>query len=266
MPFNIETAFISDEDGDWLAANHARVGRSFTTYCPTCRKKDDCTYRWRGEAHQCNCRRQLKLHQHYLLAGIGVPYQRLDWEDYAGGDAKLTDLIDYIDGRDRYVDRGIGLILTGGFGLGKTMLANLALKEFVKSGYNCFGTTFAQTIDMYTSGWYDLEQKQRFQRRFLHSDVLLLDDVGKEMRASKTNSLPPATFDNILRSRVQAGRATLITTNMSLKELGEGYGAAVLSLLTESSLLLEFNGEDFRPQSRERTQQELERGETRPIF
>lgn len=265
MPFNIETAFISDEEGDWLAEHHHRVGRSSATYCPTCRKKGDCTYRWRGEVHQCNCRRQLKLHQHYLLAGIGIPYQRLNWDDYRGSDAKLAELVDFIAERERYIDRGIGLILTGGYGLGKTMLANLTLKEFVKAGYRCYATTFAQTIDMYTSGWYSLEDKQRFQRQFLNSDVLLLDDVGKEMRA-KTNNLPPATFDNILRSRVQAGRATLLTTNMTMRELGEGYGAAVLSLLTESSLLLEFDGEDYRPHSRERTQRELDAGETRPIF
>jgi DNA replication protein DnaC len=260
LAFKIETAFISDADGDWLAENFPRMGRSHSSYCPTCGKAG--TYRWQGADHQCDCRRQLKLHQHYLLAGIGVPYQRLDWEDYVGGE--IGDLIDFIADRERYLDRGIGFILAGGFGLGKTMLANLALKECVKSGYRCYATTFAQTIDMYTSTWYSLDEKHRFQRRFLQSDVLLLDDVGKEMRAK--NNLPPATFDSILRSRVQAGRATLITTNMTLEELGQGYGAAVLSLLTESSMLFKVGGEDFRPESRRRTRRELDNGETRPIF
>ena len=43
--------------------------------------------------------------------------------------------------------------------------------------------------------------------------VILLDDVGKELRGTRI-ALAETTFDEILRQRVQAGRATFITTNM----------------------------------------------------
>jgi len=207
---------------------------------------------------------QRQLHKHYLNAGIGTTYQRLDFPDYDGDKEVLSALLRYIEGYERYAARGIGLLLTGSYGTGKTLLANLILKEFVKQGYRVFATTFAQTIDMLTAGWKSNDDRRYFQRRFVDSEILLLDDVGRELR-SKSN-LTESTFDTILRTRVQEGRPTFITTNMSPEELGDGYGSAVLSLLKEHSIVCEMTGEDFRPLSNTRTLKEIREGETRPIF
>ena len=207
---------------------------------------------------------QRQLHKHYLNAGIGTTYQRLDFPDYDGDKEVLSALLRYIEGYERYAARGIGLLLTGSYGTGKTLLANLILKEFVKQGYRVFATTFAQTIDMLTAGWKSNDHRRYFQRRFVDSEILLLDDVGRELR-SKSN-LTESTFDTILRTRVQEGRPTFITTNMSPEELGDGYGSAVLSLLKEHSIVCEMTGEDFRPLSNTRTLKEIREGETRPIF
>jgi DNA replication protein DnaC len=92
---------------------------------------------------------------------------------------------------------------------------------------------------------------------------LLLDDVGREWR--NKSGLSEVTFDNIIRTRVQAGRTTIPTTNMSLKELAEGYGGGVLSLLAEKSVQFEFSGEDFRPLANKRERDEINAGWTRPI-
>ena len=92
---------------------------------------------------------------------------------------------------------------------------------------------------------------------------LLLDDLGRDLRTG--NNLPQSTFDSILRTRVQEGRTTLITTNMSMRELETGYGAASLSMLKEVSLRIEVNGSDFRPRANARTLTELDDDEMRPI-
>jgi DNA replication protein DnaC len=206
---------------------------------------------------------QRQLFKHYLNAGIGVTYQRLDFSDYGGDQEILNALAKYMDNYERYASQGIGLLLTGPFGTGKTMIANLVLKEFVKKGYRCFATTFAQTVDMLTASWKSQEDRRYFQRRFVDSEILLLDDVGRELRAK--SNLMESTFDTILRQRVQEGRPTFITTNMSPEELGEGYGAAILSLLKEKSISCEINGEDFRTRSNTRTLKEIRDGETRPV-
>lgn len=259
---DIRTRYLSDDEASRLYRNHPQLGRSYQTYCPTCDKTG--SYRWRGTVHACDCEYQLQLHKHYLAAGIGVTYQRLDWKDYAGPPKLLGHVDKYLDRRDQFLKRGMGLYFMGTLGTGKTMLANLVLKELVKDGYRCWATTFSQTVEMFTAGWSDKADKDYFQQKFINSQVLLLDDVGKELRGTRIN-LAETTFDAILRQRVQSGRTTIITTNMTPTDLEDGYGAAILSLIREKSLELVFDGGDYRPSARERETDEVLNGEMRPI-
>lgn len=249
---------FSDQERAQLLEENPHLKASYQEYCPTCDKEG--SYQWRSAVHECDCEAQLELHKQYLAAGIGTTYQRLGWEDFTGDRTILTDVMKYTDSDRAFIKRGMGLMFLGPYGAGKTMIANLALKSFVRQGYTCFATTFAQTIEMFTAGWRSANEKQRFQRRFVGSEVLLLDDVGRE-----DTSLSETTLDNILRTRVQYGRPTFLTSNLTLDEIGQGYGAAILSLLRENSILFNFSGEDFRAEANARTIEEIKAGEVRPI-
>lgn len=258
MTFNIEHAILPDDEAQRL---YRRFPELRDGPCPTCR--DTGHYRWEGRDHDCNCRLQRQLAKHYSMSGIGVRYQRLDWSDFVGDDSSLDQVSEYVLNHDKMLRRGMGLLLVGPLGVGKTFLATMVLKELIKRGHNCWSTTFANTIEAFTATWGNQEEKQWFARKFMYSQVLLLDDLGRDLRTG--NNLPQSTFDSILRTRVQEGRTTLLTTNMSVRELENGYGSAVLSLLKEVSLRIEFTGDDFRPQANARTMTELTDDETRPI-
>jgi len=257
--FNIETSILSEEEANRL---YARFPDLRNGPCPTCRGKG--TYRWESVDHPCNCRLQRQLAKHYSKSGIGVRYQRLDWSDFVGDPEALTQISEYVLRYDQMLRQGMGLLLTGTLGTGKTFLGTMVLKELIKRGYNCWATTFAQTIEAFTATWGNQEEKGWFAKKFMHSQVLLLDDLGRDLRTG--NNLPQSTFDSILRTRVQEGRTTILTTNMSMRELESGYGSAVLSLLKEVSLLVNFTGDDFRPAANARTLAELNDDEMRPIL
>lgn len=259
---DIRTRYLNDAESERLYRNYPQLGRSYQSYCPTCDKTGD--YLWRGKRWPCDCEYQLQLHKHYLAAGIGVTYQRLNWDDYEGPTEAITGVQKYLDKREQFLKRGMGMYFLGSYGTGKTMLANLVIKELVKAGLSCWATTFSQTVEMFTAGWSDRADKDYFQQKFINSQVLLLDDVGKELRGTRL-ALAETTFDAILRQRVQAGRATFITTNMDPQDLEEGYGAAILSLIREKSLELKFNGNDFRSTANSREVAEVLKGEVRPI-
>lgn len=259
---DIRTRYLSDDEAARLYRNHPQLGRSYQNYCPTCAKTG--VYFWHGQDNPCDCEYQLQLHKHYLAAGIGVTYQRLDWDDYAGPTKVLDGVTKFLDKREQFLKRGMGMYFLGTYGTGKTMLANLVLKELVKDGLTCWATTFSQTVEMFTAGWSDKADKDYFQQKFINSQVLLLDDVGKELRGTRI-ALAETTFDAILRQRVQAGRTTLITTNMTPADLEDGYGSAILSLIREKSLELVFDGSDFRSTANTREVAEVLKGEARPI-
>jgi DNA replication protein DnaC len=181
--------------------------------CPTCRGVG--TYSWDGDpARKCDCDLQRALYLNYLSAGIGELYQRLDWPDYSADTQALDAATAWLDGHARLCEAGMGLAFLGPVGTGKTMLVSLVAKELVKLGRRVFFTTFAEMIDMFTSTWGGNEAAaERFERKVVESQILILDDIGKEFR-SKTN-LQESTFDHVLRQRAVALRPTILTTNMT---------------------------------------------------
>lgn len=251
--------FLSNDELDQLRVDYPDDYKP--NECPTCHNAG--TYSFKGASWPCDCAEQKRLLTRYLHAGIGLTYQRLLWTDLDIPGAALDPALDYIENYQAYIDHGMGLFIHGPRGTGKTLLANLVLKELVKHDISCYATTFSQTIESFTAGWSDVTEKSRFAKRFMQSKMLLLDDLGKEFRSK--NRLQQTTFDHILRTRVQNNRPTILTTNINAAELAIGYGQAVLSLLYEKSISVLLPGADFRKIAFSRAIGEVKAGELGPI-
>ncbi len=255
-------SLLSDKESKIFYRDNPEVGRSRFDYCPTCRKRG--TYRYNGVEHDCNCEEQVLLQKLYLLAGIGELYQRLDWDHYEGDPEVVKTLQDYVQRHEDYIERGLGLLFTGKRGIGKTMLATLVLKEFIRAGYSCYFSTYSSAMEMHTAGRRGRDEKRRFEEKFLNTRVLLLDDIGRE--AKSIYKMQESTFEHILRNRVQFCRPTILTTSLSYDDLEEGFGASTVSLLSEQSRVMDMTGDNFRPRSNTRKFDEVAKGERRPIF
>lgn len=253
----VSTRLISDAEFNRLKVTHPETQGA----CVTCR--DDGGFIQGGTTRKCDCGAQRSLQTRYSHAGIGLLYQRMTWDDVKVPEAQLAPIREYLANIDEYVSRGIGLFISGTVGSGKTLILNLLLKELVQRAYDCYGTTFAGTVEAFTSTWGSPEEKVHFANRFMRSKVLGLDDLGKEFRSS--NGLSKTTFDYILRTRVQEARPTILTSNLNALEVKTGYGASVLSLLVEQSIEVPLTGDDYRPHAHNRTITEVKSRETRPI-
>jgi DNA replication protein DnaC len=249
--------YLSDVDYDLLKVAHPEL----FGHCVTCQGTGN--YTWKGTTHDCDCKQQTHLGTRYAHAGIGLTYMRLGWDDLEVPENQLAPVRDYVENVESYLARGMGLFLSGSVGSGKTLIANLVLKDLVRRGYDCYFTTFAGAVEHFTSTWGDNDEKKRFANRFMRSRVLCLDDLGKEFRSQ--NGLSPTTFDHILRTRVFEGRPTILTTNLTAAEVKTGYGASVLSLLVEKSIEVPLSGADFRIKAHSRSIAEIKANEMRPI-
>jgi DNA replication protein DnaC len=254
---------LSNEDTERLRRKYSDLQMSLSA-CRTCRGTR--RYRVPGVAFEveCFCEDQFKLHRALLNSGIELNYQRFSWTDCAGVQKKaLSCILDYADKADGYVNSGVGLLLHGEKGTGKTLLITLLLKMLLGKGFDVQFITFQELIDIYTQSWRDIEEKAWFDRRVRNAGVLGIDDVGRENKGRM--EIVESMFDHIVRTRISASRPTLITTNRSLEELRTYYQSNVMSLLSESSIEFEFTGEDYRPKMSEIRTQEARDGITRPI-
>jgi DNA replication protein DnaC len=240
--------------------------------CPTCRGKG--SFRWwsydggRREIaeYRCNCEAQWLMHLFLLNANVGDSYQRLSWGDMDGVEQGALEKVEaYLNRAEAFVQNGVGMILYGGKGTGKSLLANTILKTLLGKGYGGYFTTFSDMLDIYASGWRDPDEKKWFDRQVRNAEVLVVDDLGREYQGRQQTDLPRASLDSVFRHRIAAGTPTIFTTNLDMTKVHDTYGEHVLSLMRERSSTYQFTGSDYRDVQRLRLIDEIEQGLTRPV-
>lgn len=240
--------------------------------CVTCKGKK--TFRWytddsRNEVaeFECDCVGQYKLLLHMLHAGIELGYQKLTWRDADEVEPAAVEVLhDYRRNAEGYAQEGLGLVLIGSKGAGKTMGATLLAKDLMRTGVDVYKLLFQDFIQTFAEGWAHDEAgkaaQQRFDARIRNAGLLVLDDAGRE---SGLQNHVVAILDVTLRHRVAAQLPTMITSNKTLAEMGELYSSNAMSLLSESMTEHVFHGVDYRDKANQRRHEEKRAGLTRPI-
>lgn len=249
--------------------------------CPTCRGKTK--FKWWDDPasaereaieYACPCPEQWRLHRFLLNSGVGLAYQRLGWADVSAEEGAISKANQYMANIDTYIANGLGLVLHGAIGTGKTLIGVLILKGVLGDGYDGYFTTFADMVTLLMSTWDDPEDKRWFVQRVKNAGVLLIDDLGREHQqrrntkdgmVEQVTATAMSTFESVVRHRVASARPTIITTNLDIEGVGTRYGTNVLSLLSERATTYKFTGADFRPSSRMRFADECQADLTRPV-
>lgn len=138
------------------------------------------------------------------------------------------------------------LLMQGGTGLGKTHLSLSIANEAIERG---FGVIYGSTQNLASS-----LEKERFRRdsddetnqMLLSCDLLILDDLGTEF----STSFIDAAIYNIVNTRLMSKRPTIISTNLSLREMETRYTERFVSRIIGSYIRLFFYGSDVRQQRR----------------
>ena len=143
------------------------------------------------------------------------------------------------------------LLLSGGTGLGKTFLSGCIAREVSHRGYSVVYETAINLFSSFETRRFtrDAEEERQARedtRRYLRCDLLILDDLGSEM----TSSLSQAALYEVINSRLQADRCTIISTNLSLDQIGERYTPQITSRIGGLFRELTFYGEDIRCKGR----------------
>ena len=135
------------------------------------------------------------------------------------------------------------LLFYGPVGTGKTFLSNCIAKELLDSGHSVIYFTAFQFFEHFSA--YNAGENQDFSQRheaLLESDLLILDDIGTEM----ANTFTVSRLFQVLNERSLRRKATIISTNLSLKDFRDIYSERVFSRITSSYTLVKFTGSDIR--------------------
>lgn len=148
----------------------------------------------------------------------------------------------YVANFDEMRKRGKGLLLFGTVGTGKTFYAACIANALIDKGYKCLMTNFARLVNT-ISGMY--AGKQDYIDSLNTFDLLVLDDFAAERDTEYMNEI----VHTIIDSRYRAGLPTIITTNLTNKELtnpAEIHRQRTYSRLLEMTIPVKVDGVDRR--------------------
>ena len=214
--------------------------------CPICRDEGNI------DGKMCECMKKELIIAGYASAGIAglcgkMSFDTFDLSYYTGADRKNMEIV--LQRMREYAENFTGedsgsVLFFGGTGLGKTHLSVAVAKKVIEGGHTCIYTTSGDLFSDYRKYRFDNGENDRKTDKYTDCELLVIDDLGTELNGK---DIAPF-FYNLLNQRLNAGRSTLISTNLSNNKLLEMYGERIVSRLLGEFLTFRFTGKDVRMQ------------------
>lgn len=216
----------------------------------TCSKCSDSGY---VDSKMCVCLKEALIKATIASSGIGSlidkqSFNNFDLSAYSDPEVRermrinLTNAKTYVK---NFPKKKSNLLLIGKTGTGKTHISTAIAREIISLGYDVMYDS-AQNIfsdfesDKFRSGWGDREPKSE---KYLECDLLIIDDLGTEF----TSSFTVSCLYNLLNTRQNRGKATVVSTNLTHQELQEKYDDRIYSrLIGNDVFIIVFEGNDKR--------------------
>lgn len=211
--------------------------------------------------NMCHCMRDKIIDESFKASGIGKLIKKQNFDSF-DVDMQKDDRVAYENIKMIYEfcrsyaesfgtsDSGevMNLLFIGATGLGKTHLSTSIAKRVIERGYDVVYET-AQNIfsdfeyERFGRGYGTYDSEPSHTDKYFKCDLLIIDDLGTEM----TNQFTISCLYNIINTRINHEKATMINTNYSRDELSKRYSSErVISRLFGEFYVLPFSGSDVR--------------------
>ncbi len=214
--------------------------------CPDCR---DTGY---IDREKCHCLRQAEISLLYEQSGLqeilaNNNFSLLSYEYHSGEDLlhfekAVENCKNFIKNFDSDYHN---LFFYGTVGTGKSFLSGCVAKELMDRGHSViyFGAT--GLFDLLSSTSFDTKSREERQNTYsdlYQCDLLIIDDLGTEL----TNQFTASQLFSLLNERHIGRKATVISTNLSLRELQDRYSDRIFSRITSNFEVCKLTGADIR--------------------
>ncbi len=214
--------------------------------CPDCR---DTGY---IDREKCHCLKQAEISLLYEQSGLqemlaNNNFSRLSYEYHVGEDlSRFEKAVQNCKNFVKNFDSDYhNLFFYGTVGTGKSFLSGCVAKELMDQGHSViyFGAT--GLFDLLSSTSFDTKSREERQNTYAdlyQCDLLIIDDLGTEL----TNQFTASQLFSLLNERNIGRKATVISTNLSLRELQDRYSDRIFSRITSNFEVCKLTGADIR--------------------
>jgi DNA replication protein DnaC len=218
---------------------------SFPSKCPKCQAERSV----RDEARRIEAYRFERARVVSALRNAsGVP-ERFRDANIAGFEATTDSQVRVVSIVARYVETfepksGMGLLLLGGCGSGKTLLACATVNALVEQGYSALYMRTSVAVDSVKATYAKTSTvtKSEAIARLVTPDLLVLDEVGMQLGTDHEALL----LFEILNGRYEGRRSTVLISNLNAAEIDRSLGERLNDRLHETCAFLAFDWPSYR--------------------
>ena len=134
------------------------------------------------------------------------------------------------------------IVMMGKTGLGKTHLSLSIAKTVIDKGVGVVYVPAQRLVSNLEREHFSFSGSDSVMKKYSECDLLIIDDLGAEFSSQFTI----ATIGNLINERLFENRPTIISTNLTSKELSERYSERTASRILGEYRKLFFVGEDIR--------------------
>ena len=202
----------------------------------------------------CHCFREALVKATIASSGMGnliekQSFDNFSLETYSYDKAVLERMSYNLEAAKKYAtefrEKGGNLLLVGTTGTGKTHISTAIAREVISQGFDVIYDSAQNIIadfetDKFKSGYGPYTPKAD---KYLECDLLIMDDLGTEF----SSQFSTACIYNLLNTRQNKGLSTIISTNLSARDLQERYEDRITSrIVGMDTRILQFVGKDNR--------------------
>ncbi len=134
------------------------------------------------------------------------------------------------------------LFIYGNTGTGKTFLTNCIAGELLQRGYSVIYFSAFQLFDIFSKHAYDRTAEDNDYQNIFNCDLLIIDDLGTEV----PNNFTVSKFFQCINERQLRQKSTVISTNLSLRDLTTIYSDRIASRINSNYTQIKMFGNDIR--------------------
>lgn len=203
----------------------------------------------------CQCFKAALAKKAFETSGLGAllkdqSFETFDLSYYLDNQQNCDKMKAYLEKCKTYANtfgnNSGSLIFLGATGLGKTHLSTSIARVVIEKGFDVVYDSAPNVfIDFNKEQFKD---EKGLTEKYFDCDLLILDDLGTEMHTSFTVSC----LYNIINTRMNTGKSTIINTNLTFDELQKTYTDRITSRIFGCFEPLLFSGKDIRLQKLQR--------------
>lgn len=203
----------------------------------------------------CECMKRALVMAGYESSGLGALIGRQTFEnfslDYYSANPQVYEnmsrSVEYLKIFSEKFDgkANRNFLFVGGTGLGKTHLSTAVAKRIIDRGYDVlYVTAVGMVSDFEAVRFGDGSRAKNDPDRYTEAELLIIDDLGTEV----INQFTVSCLYDVINGRINAGRSTIINTNLTSKDIEAKYNERIYSRIIGEYMPIMFAGKDIRRQ------------------